>query len=245
MKIQFIKTMIMGSFACITFLDASIRPLAIPSSSGLLKGMWNPRTAGKNFQERLGKMPELHRAVYHTIHTQKSTDRAWLCSLLENPETNVDALNDRDETALYLAVGLAKNDDISMEVIDKLLNHSAKVDAPTKYWRTALFQAIRPELDIAYFKKLVDAGAAIGVQDKSGMTPLHRAVEQKRPDIVLLLVRSNVDAEVQNHAHRTPLDLVPSEDFPGKRKMVRILRKAMGLVVEKSQSCPIFASLSG
>ena len=58
---------------------------------------------------------------------------------------------------------------------------------------------------------LIDNGADVGIEDKTGSTPLHEAAKAGSSVMVSSLLHYRADEHVQNHAGKTPLDLAKAK----------------------------------
>ena len=60
--------------------------------------------------------------------------------------------------------------------------------------------------DIKVVTFLLDNGADLNVQNKTGFTPLHHAVENNQKNTVILLIKANADVSLANVKGNRPID---------------------------------------
>ena len=85
-----------------------------------------------------------------------------------------------------------------------LLEHTAKVNARSKYYPTPLHRAVeRGNLDVAQL--LIGYGADVNVLDHSGVSPLQKASRCQNLDLAELLVKGGADVNVRDKSKSTPL----------------------------------------
>jgi hypothetical protein len=102
-------------------------------------------------------------------------------------------------TTLMLA---AKNGDA--DILRRILNRKAKINAQDKDGETALMYAARAgQTDSA--RLLLSAGAAIPLADSHRWTALTYAIVTGHPDLVTLLIAKGADVNLKDDAGRTPL----------------------------------------
>jgi len=94
--------------------------------------------------------------------------------------------------------------DRSVEILELLVAHGARLDGPTGYMTGGSF-AHHACTAPAIYEFLLDHGAPTAVADDWGNTPLHATVGARRPRLVDLLVRHGADTGVVNHLGQTPL----------------------------------------
>ena len=166
----------------------------------------------------------LHNAV-------KNNDLESVIKLLAN-NCDVNAYNDKDETALHLAqhytiikMLLAAGADIhalsgkdtpliSMIVrryvpgVQLLLQAGANVNQKhNSYYNTALHLAVSQWFEnIAIIKLLLEAGADVHAQDNDGSTPLYIAIDHMQSHAIIRLLQNHgADINAQDNNGDTPL----------------------------------------
>ncbi len=128
-----------------------------------------------------------------------------VATLLNTPDLNLDAVDERGRTALYHAVALGDQKSVVM-----LLERKARTDTVTKDGRTPLHAAFEPKpgrltsdpADIELVKLLAARkDIDINKEDGEGMTPILLAIDHDQPDIVkLFLTRSDLDVNKRTAA---------------------------------------------
>ena len=100
-----------------------------------------------------------------------------------------------------------------LEMIQVLLEFGVDVDAQNRYRHTALDYASRDghRNDAGVARLLIAHGADPNLCNKKGSSPLHRATEYGRIEIVRLLIEHGADVEVKDKKGRTPLDVATEE----------------------------------
>ena len=156
-----------------------------------------------------------------------------LVSYLIKKGIDINAFNNYEATALYIASGTGKQD-----IIEFLLKNNADPGIKCKNGSTALHEACRHknekiiELLLEYganvnavdketgrtpvfiaclnhkgsVEVLIKNGADINLRDNNGETPLYRAVQTKKKEIIELLIQKGADINIKNNNGQTPLD---------------------------------------
>jgi hypothetical protein len=115
------------------------------------------------------------------------------------------------DTALHLAAAAYE-----LAIAKELLAKGAKVRARNRRGAEPLHYAVDggpgspswdPEAQAATILLLIQAGASPSAEDKSGVTPLHRAVRTRCAAAVRALLTQGADARAKNKSGSTPLHL--------------------------------------
>jgi hypothetical protein len=111
-------------------------------------------------------------------------------------------------TPLLLAVSCERD-----KMVGCLLKAQSDVNAQSACGDTALLWAV--ELDegtgFLILEQLLEAGAAVNVQNRAGFTPLMVAALRNKRDIVARLLQAGADPALQTKHQRTALDLTCCE----------------------------------
>ncbi len=155
---------------------------------------------------------DLNKMLLETVnHTSYSPQYRPLIDILLDIGADVNTTNDSGETLLHLA---SSNSD-SPTTVQTLLTHGAIPDTRDREGFTPLHRAITfSHLENA--RQLLEGGADVNLTDLKGYnTPLHLAVMNdgikyisKKPLIMSILARTNVDILSRNKQGKTPLDIV-------------------------------------
>lgn len=153
--------------------------------------------------DRVPDMP-LHTSSYSAINVLSlacSQGFKEIASLLINAGSNVNAITDKQETALLEA---ARNG--HADVVELLLENSANADmARLEDGYTPLHCAAEKGF-VEVVQALVHK-AFVNVLDDSGQTPLHLACHSGNEMVVEVLLRADADVLIQDAQDRTPLNV--------------------------------------
>ena len=87
---------------------------------------------------------------------------------------------------------------------------------------TPLHAAVSHGPGTAMAKWLLASGAKINVRDRAGQTPLHRAAEVGRADLVILFLHSGADVTMKDKNNRTPVEVATEQRL---EKIVDLLKQ--------------------
>ena len=143
------------------------------------------------------------------------------------------------DTALHIAAAAYQT-----AIVEKLLAGGADVHARNRLGQEALHAAAcgspgsriwNPSAQAATITRLVEAGADPGVLDKSGVSPLHKAVRTRCAAAVKTLLDLGADASLKNRSGSTPMLLAVQNTGRGctgsedaklqQREIVRLLEE--------------------
>eukprot|EP01132_Coremiostelium_polycephalum_P002194 gene2194-2700_t len=169
--------------------------------------------AAINIQDKDGHTP-LHIAV-------KNKDQNTTKLLLRN-HADVNKKDHQGYTPLHIAI---KNQDKKMVIL--LLEKNADVNAQRHYYlydETPLSLAAKP-WNTEIIESLLVQGKNVQVNtlDKDGKTPLHRAVENKKLNIVKLLLENGANVNIPDRDHNTPLNT--AAEIGDQEMMLLLLEK--------------------
>jgi ankyrin repeat protein len=137
------------------------------------------------------------------LHWAASTGKKELCEMLlkrqRAPRANVNAVEDRQKTALHLAVTHGRDD-----IIELLLVYGGNVMAKSDGSWTPLHNACKTGI-VKIVRTLLTAGADINAKLLTGMTPLHVAAQAGHLDVVnCLLERKDIKRAARDSFGVTP-----------------------------------------
>ena len=121
------------------------------------------------------------------------------------------------ESLLHRAIRYEK-----LAFVKLLLAHHAKTDEKKKGYGTTNLEMAMSKKDLRYSSLLIAAGVNVN-QIKSGSTPLIRAVEQVRPQLVQLLVKAGAKLKLTNSSQETALHIATRK---ADKQLMRILLTA-------------------
>lgn len=155
-----------------------------------------------NAQSKCHKTP-LHFASYF--------GRQAIAQVLLDHNANPDAEDGYGETPLHLVSrGKYSSQEDGVGVARLLLKYGADVNARDGEKRTPLHHASYNGM-VAIAQVLLEHGGTPNASDSNGESPLHLALqgrdEEHGIDMTLLLLEHDVDVDVQDNNHVTPLDL--------------------------------------
>ncbi|VDN96723.1 unnamed protein product [Rodentolepis nana] len=94
----------------------------------------------------------------------------------------------------------------NLEIVKRLLDNTANINAVDVNGETPLMKAIRFG-HLGCINQLVQHGADVNICDKYGNAPIHRAIQLGRLDIIQLLHRNNANSNACNNMGVTPLHI--------------------------------------
>jgi E3 ubiquitin-protein ligase mind-bomb len=139
-----------------------------------------------------------------------------LFKLILEKSNNVNAQDDEGWTALHCAIThksevatkeLLNHKDVDVNI--KNNNNCTPLHFASNYWR---------DIPVDLFNSILEKTNDINAQDEDGRTALHWAISENSEIVVKELLNHNdVDVNVKNDYHRTPLHLVSEywKDIPG------------------------------
>jgi ankyrin repeat protein len=86
----------------------------------------------------------------------------------------------------------------NVEIIRRLLEAGADVDAADADGLTALNSATDAVDNIDVLTRLISAGAKVNTADNEGVTPLMRAAARGKPDFVAALIKAGADVNAKD-----------------------------------------------
>lgn len=150
------------------------------------------------------------------LHWAASTGKSELCEMLlmrqRLPRANVNAIGNRQKSALHLAVAHGRDD-----IVDLLLAHGANVMAKSDGAWTPLHNACQQGA-VKIVRILLAAGAEINARLLTGMTPLHVAAQEGHLKVVnCLLERKDIKRTARDTSGITPF-LCAAQSKKSERK---------------------------
>ncbi|KAI9855731.1 MAG: hypothetical protein M1824_005891 [Vezdaea acicularis] len=133
------------------------------------------------------------------LHVAASSGLRTVTQLLLDDGADVEAKNERGETALHWAAW-----DGHEAVVQLLVEKGADLDVKDEDGRTALHRAASRGHE-AVEQLLVEKGADVEVKDKDGRTALHQAAWNRHEAVVQLLVEKGADVDVKDKYGQTAL----------------------------------------
>lgn len=138
-------------------------------------------------------------ANYSSSYFRDTGNKAEFAEFLIQYGINIDAVNSRNETALFLAI-----DNGYTEVASYLIDSNADPDIITEYEDTALRQSL-VENNIQIFMKLVEAGADLNILDDYGNSVLAESIDDEKFDYARILIDAGADVNLKEGSGYTPL----------------------------------------
>ena len=136
------------------------------------------------------------------MHAAASGGHTKILSLLIEHGIGVECRGKWGHTALHLTSRNGK-----IETVQFLLDYGADINARSQYNNTPLIYAAEGGF-IDCVRILLERGAAVNdAQGNLGRTPLHRAVNARKPQIVRLLLEHGADVSVRDEGGRTAYQL--------------------------------------
>jgi len=191
----------------------------------------------------------------------------------QKPPQGVNApLDDRGRTALHLAV--EKNDEVAVQrllriganinqldkqgqtplfeaaakghqnMLELLTARGAKIDHRDQQGRSIADWAIENGADAIFLDILASYGAPFEAAQKTRRTPLHRAAEQGRADLIETLVLQGLDLNARDSEGKTPLHLATSNGHLDamRRLIVTTTLSRRCISPPKKATCPRWIS---
>ena len=125
----------------------------------------------------------------------------------------VEAANAEGDTALHLAAGCRRGEEIALPIVRLLLQSGAALDARNTSRQTPLLYAA-----YAGFARIVELlasqGAVVQYQDTNGRSPVHYAAREGHPAVVEFLIEKGADLSLRDSQNRTPLDYAVLRNKP-------------------------------
>jgi serine/threonine protein kinase len=98
------------------------------------------------------------------------------------------------------------------EVFDLVIYTNVDINTSNEYGITLLHSAVsykttakNVEEMTSIVKKMIEKGANPNIRSKTGITPLHSAIDQENTSIIKTLIENGADINLQDHLGRTPL----------------------------------------
>lgn len=113
-----------------------------------------------------------------------------LIPILARFGANVNSIDDQGNTPLMLAARLV-DQDVAIQVADRLLKLGANIDAQNKAGETALYRAVQRKKN-KLIEFLVSNGANLAIANNQGQTPIALAQAINDPLIIKALVARNI-----------------------------------------------------
>jgi ankyrin len=141
----------------------------------------------------------------------ESANAEMVTFLVQNGEADVHSACDGYVCALMHAV--KKADGYVLEALLNKSTASADVNRTDTQGRTCLHILSNATATDIFdlLDLLIDNGADVGIEDRTGSTPLHEAAKAGSSVMVSSLLHYRADQHVQNHAGKTPLDLAKAK----------------------------------
>ncbi|KAF2075318.1 hypothetical protein CYY_003395 [Polysphondylium violaceum] len=120
---------------------------------------------------------------------------------------NKDLSNARDSSGFY-PIHYAARSDSNFRILALLIDNGADPNLQTLGGATALHRSsfcgsVKNTDYLLNLKNII-----VDIQDDDGMTPLHKAYEQGKTDIIDLLLKSNASTTIKDKRGRLPIDLL-------------------------------------
>lgn len=173
----------------------------------------------------------------HYVFYQEKIDKKILETLLSasNPTANINLTNENGDTAAHLAVAHADIQNISFQLIERLLTSITPLLTNNQKQTILHLAAANKNMNSTYFKKILMAlspkndgvndepnGEPNNIQDFKGNTPLHYAVESGNLDNIQTLLenQSSIDS-LPNQNHETAFQV--AVNLAVKENNIRLL----------------------
>ena len=156
---------------------------------------------GEEVSRLLRAAPQLARASFHTGATRQSAEPFFLDRIGRHIYAG--------DTALHIAAAAYQTESVSI-----LLAAGANFHARNRRGQEALHAAAcgspgspmwNPTAQVATITRLIEAGADPNALDKSGVSPLHKAVRTRCGGAVRALLELGADPALKNKSGSTPL----------------------------------------
>ena len=137
------------------------------------------------------------------VHIACRRGRSELLQLLIECGCDVNIVDSDNETPLHKAARAH-----SFECVQLLLDHDAKVNSVTNCHKTALLVAVetyQSDSSLDTIEALLKRGCNVNLQDLTGLSPLHVAVENANAKLTELLLKHNANVNAQCEVGETPL----------------------------------------
>lgn len=131
--------------------------------------------------------------------------------LFQEHGADISAVDGRGETLLHWSLRLKLN-----LCVRELVNCGADISKPDRNGYTPIWWAVYAfPPDVDSIQLLISRGSNIHDPDQDGYTLLHRAVEQDKLDVAMVLVKNGASRTTVNKHGQSPLDLAFSLGFDG------------------------------
>ncbi len=156
---------------------------------------------GEEVSRLLRAAPQLARASFQTGATRQSEEPFFLDQIVRHIYAG--------DTALHIAAAAYQT-----ELVSNLLAAGANFHARNRRGQEALHAAAcgspgspmwNPTAQVATITRLIEAGADPNALDKSGVSPLHKAVRTRCGGAVRALLELGADPALKNKSGSTPL----------------------------------------
>lgn len=178
-----------GSFSLL--MTALAKGYKIDTVSKLIDNGADVNAKGKDSMDAKGNyVSPLHMALVQEINGFHNDDNIKIIFKLVDSKANVNAMDDRDNTPLHLAVQLSEKE--GLEIVSKLIMAGANINVRNTGLEMPIFIALnKKNLDIA--EKLFDKGADVNATDEDGNSLLYCAVKSGAANIVEKLFNPGTD----------------------------------------------------
>jgi ankyrin repeat protein len=145
-----------------------------------------------------------------------------------NAGVDVNAVNDKGQTALHLAVKYTFPPKESGKQIRVLLRHGANINCEDEHGKTPLHHSVKRLFTATVTEYLLDHGAQVNARDHRGRTPLHvdDGTQYYGSDTKQLLLDHGADINARDNHGQTPLDYAYRMDGDINAHQLRSLRVA-------------------